>query len=70
VVTEAASSLTKIFKSLRKHGKMTLAAGVPQDSPQGQVVTWLNERYVDFVKNLLSLLGSGKANLQVPHLAF
>jgi hypothetical protein len=45
---------------------MTLAAGVPQDSPQGQVVTWLNERYVDFVKNLLSLLGSGKANLQVP----
>jgi hypothetical protein len=45
---------------------MTLAGGVPQDSPQGQILTWLNERYADFVKNLLSLLGSGKANIQVP----
>lgn len=58
--------MTKIFKSLRNHGKMTLAAGIPQDSPEAQIVTWLNERYTDFIKNLLSLLDSGKANLQVP----
>ena len=50
---------------LRKHGKLTVAPGVPQDSPQAQIVTWLNERYLDFVNNLTSLLGSEKENLQV-----
>jgi hypothetical protein len=65
-ITEVATSLTKIFKNLRNHGKMTLAAGIPQDSPEAQIVTWLNERYADFIKNLLGLLDSGKGNLQVP----
>jgi hypothetical protein len=65
MTTEAASSLAKIFMRFRKHGKLTLANGVPQDSPQAQIVNWLNERYRDFVSNLLGLLGSDKTNLQV-----
>jgi hypothetical protein len=44
---------------------MTLIETVPQDSPQAQIVTWLNERYADFVQNLLGLLGSDNADLQV-----
>jgi hypothetical protein len=65
MTTEAASSLAKIFMRFRKHGKLTLATGVPQDSPQAQIVNWLNERYRDFVGNLLGLLESDKTNLQV-----
>ena len=65
MTTEAVSSLAKIFMRFRKHGKLTLANGVPQDSPQAQIVNWLNERYRNFVNNLLGLLGSDKTNLQV-----
>jgi U3 small nucleolar RNA-associated protein 19 len=65
MTTEAASSLAKIFMRFRKHGKLTLANGVPRDSPQAQIVNWLNERYRDFVSNLLGLLGSDKTNLQL-----
>jgi hypothetical protein len=65
MTTEAASSLAKIFMRFRKHGKLTLTTGVPQDSPQAQIVNWLNERYHDFVGNLLGLIGSDKTNLQV-----
>lgn len=65
LTTEAASSLTKIFMRFRKHGKLSLGTGVPQDSPQAQIVNWLNGRYSDFVHNLIGLLGSEKANLQV-----
>jgi cytochrome c-type biogenesis protein CcmH/NrfF len=64
-VIEAASSLARIFKRLRKHGKMTLAEGVPHDSPQEQIVNWLIERYGDFINNLTTLLRSNKGNLQV-----
>ena len=49
----------------RKHGKLTVAAGVSQDSPQAQIVHWLNGRYGDFVHALIGLLGSEKPNLQV-----
>jgi hypothetical protein len=62
---EAAASLTRVFMKLRKRGKLAVAPGVPQDSPQTQIVTWLNERYLDFVNHLTSLLKSEKGNLQV-----
>ena len=62
---EASTSLVRIFARLRKHGKMVLGNGVPKESPQGQIVVWLNERYNDFVENLLSLFGSENGNLQV-----
>ena len=64
-VTEAASSLIRIFRRLRKHGKLTAPVGDQPDSPQVQIVNWLNERYVDLAHNLLSLLESNKGNLQV-----
>jgi len=63
--TETATSLTRIFIKLRKHGKMTIAKGMPSDSPQGQIVTWLNERYTGFVTSLLKLFGAKKVTLQV-----
>lgn len=65
IITEAASSMAKIFMRLRKHGKMTVVEGAPLDSPQALIVAWLNERYGDFVKNLMSLLRSEKGNFQV-----
>lgn len=39
--------------------------GVPHDSPQAQIVEWLNGRYDDFVKNLIGLLNSENKNHQV-----
>lgn len=58
-------SLTKIFSRLRNHGKMAIAAGTSQSGPQAQIVSWLKERYEDFVNNLIALLESGKPKLEV-----
>src|SRR6202041_3025680 len=44
--------------------KMAIANLSP-DSPQGQIVNWLCERYDDFVGNLLGLLDSSNAELQM-----
>ena len=68
VITDAASSLARIFARLRKHGKLVLAPGTPHENPQAQIVVWLNDRYADFVTNLLSLLRSENDNLQVHYL--
>lgn len=57
--------MTKIFARLRKHGKMSLREGVPLNSPQAQIVSWLNERYEDFLNDLIKLLGSEKGKLEV-----
>lgn len=64
-IAEAATSLARIFKGLRNHGKMTLVAGLPQESPQAQIVDWLNARYADFTSSLLNLLESNDDSLQV-----
>jgi len=58
-------SLTKIFSRLRNHGKMVIAAGTSQSGPQAQIVSWLKERYEEFVNNLIALLESGKPKLEV-----
>jgi hypothetical protein len=65
VIRQAASSLTKIFRQLRKHGKLVVAEGTPADSPQEQIVRWLTDRYADFVDNVLRLLRSDDSSLQV-----
>lgn len=57
------SSLTRIFKRLRTHGKLDLPEGTPKESPQGEIVTWLNERHQDFVATLVSLVASEKLNV-------
>lgn len=57
--------MTKIFARLRKHGKMSLTESVPVNSPQAQIVSWLNERYEDFLSDLIKLLGSEKGKLEV-----
>jgi len=44
---------------------MTLAVGLPQESPQAQIVDWLNARYADFISSLLNLLESNEESLQV-----
>jgi hypothetical protein len=44
---------------------MSLAEDVPLNSPQAQIVSWLNERYEDFLNDLIKLLGSGKGKLEV-----
>jgi hypothetical protein len=66
IVIESASSLIRIFKRLRRQGKLTTSDSSAPDSPQVQIVNWLNERYVDLAHNLLNLLETDKANLQVP----
>ena len=65
IVIESASSLIRIFKRLRRQGKLTASDSTTPDSPQVQIVTWLYERYVDLTHNLLNLLETDKADLQV-----
>jgi hypothetical protein len=64
IAMDVSSSLGRIFMKLRKHGKMAVG-NLSQDSPQGQIVNWLCERYDDFVGNLLGLLDSTDAGLQM-----
>ena len=65
LTTHAVLSLSRIFRRLRTHGKLELAEGTPKDSPQGTIVTWLNERYEAFVTALISLVGSDTLNVWV-----
>jgi len=44
---------------------MVIAAGTSQSGPQAQIVSWLKERYEEFVNNLIALLESGKPKLEV-----
>jgi hypothetical protein len=57
------SSLTRIFRRLRTHGKLDFPDGTPKESPQGAIVSWLNERFQDFVSTLVSLVASEKLNV-------
>jgi|SRR5579862_1829336 len=41
-----------------------MADGTPQDSPQAQIISWLHQRYDDFVESLLGLFNTNKPNLQ------
>jgi hypothetical protein len=59
----AMASLTRIFRRLRTHGKLDFTEGTPKESPQGAIVSWLNERFQDFVSTLVSLVASESLNV-------
>jgi hypothetical protein len=59
----AMASLTQIFRQLRKHGKLDFRQGTPKETPQGAIVSWLNDRFQDFVSTLASLVASEALNI-------